>query len=113
MTPKDRGRDVVQGTLDMLVLKALSLTPMHGWGITNRIDQITKGVLTVNPGSLYPALERLQDRGWITAAWETTESGRNAKYYSLSAAGRRRLGTETESWRRLAAAIEAVLRSAA
>ena len=111
MTPQDRSRDVVQGTLDMLVLKALSLAPMHGWGITNRIQQISKGVLTVNPGSLYPALERLQDRGWITAAWETTESGRNAKYYTLSAAGRRRLGTETESWRRLVAAIEAVLRT--
>src|SRR5688572_16294450 len=111
MTPKDRTRDVVQGTLDMLVLKALSLTPMHGWGITNRINQITKGVLTVNPGSLYPALERLQDRGWITAAWETTESGRNAKFYKLTAAGRRRLGMETESWRRMAAAIEAVLRT--
>jgi transcriptional regulator len=111
MTPLDRARDVVQGTLDMLVLKALSLAPMHGWGITKRIEQISKGVLTVNPGSLYPALERLQDRGWITAAWETTESGRKAKYYTLSAAGRRRLGTETESWRRLAAAIEAVLRT--
>ena len=111
MTPQDRSRDVVQGTLDMLVLKALSLTPMHGWGITNRIQQITKGVLTVNPGSLYPALERLQDRGWITADWETTESGRNAKYYRLTAAGRRRLGTETETWRRMAAAIEAVLRT--
>ena len=111
MTPRDRSRDVVQGTLDMLVLKALSLAPMHGWGITNRIQQISKGVLTVNPGSLYPALERLQDRGWITAAWETTESGRTAKYYTLSAPGRRRLGTETESWRRMAAAIEAVLRT--
>jgi PadR family transcriptional regulator PadR len=111
MTPKDRSRDVVQGTLDMLVLKALSLEPMHGWGITNRIDQITKGVLTVNPGSLYPALERLQDRGWITAAWETTESGRTAKYYKLTAAGRRRLGAETDTWRRMAAAIEAVLRT--
>ena len=111
MAPKDRSRDVVQGTLDMLILKALSLTPMHGWGITNRIDQITKGVLTVNPGSLYPALERLQDRGWITADWETTESGRNAKFYKLTAAGRRRLGAETETWRRMAAAIEAVLRT--
>ena len=111
MSPKDRSRDVVQGTLDMLVLKSLSLAPMHGWGITNRIEQITKGVLTVNPGSLYPALERLQDRGWITAAWETTESGRNAKYYTLTAAGRRQLGAETESWRRMSAAIEAVLRT--
>ena len=111
MAPKDRSRDVVQGTLDMLVLKALSLAPMHGWGITKRIQQITKGVLTVNPGSLYPALERLQDRGWISADWETTESGRNAKYYKLTAAGRRRLGAETETWRRMAAAIEAVLRT--
>jgi transcriptional regulator len=111
MSPQDRSRDVVQGTLDMLVLKALSLAPMHGLGITNRIQQITNGVLTVNPGSLYPALERLQDRGWITAAWETTESGRNAKYYTLTASGRRRLGKETESWRRMAAAIEAVLRT--
>jgi transcriptional regulator len=111
VTPKDRSRDVVQGTLDMLVLKALSLTPMHGWGITNRIEQITNGVLTVNPGSLYPALERLQDRGWITADWETTESGRNAKYYTLTAAGRRRLSTETETWRRMAAAIETLLRT--
>ena len=106
-----RRPDLPQGTLDMLVLKALSLAPMHGWGITNRIQQISKGVLTVNPGSLYPALERLQDRGWITAAWETTESGRNAKYYSLTAAGRRRLGAETETWRRMAAAIESVLRT--
>jgi PadR family transcriptional regulator len=111
MAPTDRNRDVVQGTLDMLLLKALSLTPMHGWGITNRIEQITKGVLTVNPGSLYPALERLQDRGWLTADWETTENGRKAKYYSLTASGRRRLGTETEFWRRMAAAIEAVLRT--
>jgi transcriptional regulator len=111
MTPQDRSRDVVQGTLDMLLLKALSLTPMHGWGITNRIEQITKGVLTVNPGSLYPALERLQDRGWITAAWDTTESGRKAKYYKLTAAGRRRLGAETETWRRMSAAIEAVLKT--
>ena len=109
MTPQNR--DVVQGTLDMLVLKAVSLEPMHGWGITQRIEQITENVLQVNPGALYPALERLQDRGWITAGWETTESGRNAKYYTLTAAGRRRLGMETASWRRMAAAIEAVLRT--
>ena len=111
MTPQSRDRDVVQGTLDMLVLKALSLQPMHGWGITNRIEQITKGVLTVNPGSLYPALERLQDKGWISAEWETTENGRKAKYYTLTAPGRRRLGVETESWRKMAAAIETVLRA--
>lgn len=106
-----QNRDVVQGTVDMLVLKAISLTPMHGWGITQRIDQITRGVLQVNPGSLYPALERLQDRGWIRAEWGTTENARRAKYYRLTARGRRQLGEETASWRRMAAAVEAVLRT--
>jgi transcriptional regulator len=95
----------------MLVLKAISLTPMHGWGITQRIDQITRGVLQVNPGSLYPALERLQDRGWIRAEWGTTENARRAKYYRLTARGRKQLGEETASWRRMAAAVEAVLRT--
>ena len=108
---KARDRDVVQGTLDMLILKALSLAPMHGWGVTQRIEQITKNVLQVNPGSLYPALERLQDRGWIAAEWGTTENGRKAKYYKLTAAGRRQLGQETESWRKMVAAVEAVLRT--
>jgi transcriptional regulator len=102
---------MVQGTLDMLVLKALSLEPMHGWGITHRIEQITQNVLQVNPGSLYPALERLQDRGWISAEWGTTDAGRKAKYYKLTAAGRRNLGEETESWRRMVAAVDAVLRT--
>ena len=108
---KARERDVVQGTLDMLIHKALSLAPMRGWGVTQRIEQITKNVLQVNPGSLYPALERLQDRGWITAEWGTTENGRKAKYYKLTAAGRRQLGQETESWRKMVAAVEAVLRT--
>ena len=111
MSPQGRDRDVVQGTLDMLVLKALSLAPMHGWGITQRIGQITRNVLQVNPGSLYPALERLQDRGWIKADWDTTENGRKAKYYRLTAAGRKHLGEETESWRKMVAAVEAVLRT--
>jgi transcriptional regulator len=84
---------------------------MHGWGITQRIDQITRGVLQVNPGSLYPALERLQDRGWIRAEWGTTENARRAKYYRLTARGRKQLGEETASWRRMAAAVEAVLRT--
>ena len=106
-----QNRDVVQGTVDMLVLKAISLTPMHGWGITQRIDQITRGVLQVNPGSLYPALERLKDRGWIRAEWGTTENARRAKYYRLTARGRKQLGEETASWRRMAAAVEAVLRT--
>jgi len=106
-----QNRDVVQGTVDMLVLKAVSLTPMHGWGITQRIEQITRGVLQVNPGSLYPALERLQDRGWIRAEWGTTENARRAKYYHLTARGRKQLGEETASWRKMAAAVEAVLRT--
>lgn len=111
MARQSKDRDMVQGTLDMLVLKALSLEPMHGWGITQRIEQITQNVLQVNPGSLYPALERLQDRGWISAAWGTTDAGRKAKYYKLTAAGRRNLGEETESWRRMVAAVDAVLRT--
>ena len=106
-----QNRDVMQGTLDMLVLKSLTLEPMHGWGITNRIEQITKNVLRINPGALYPALERLQDNGWITADWGTTENGRRAKYYKLTAAGRKHLGEETGSWRRMVAAVEAVLRT--
>ena len=109
MTPQNR--DVVQGTLDMLVLKAVSLTPMHGWGITQRVAQITGNVLRVNPGALYPALERLQDNGWISARWGTTEHGRRAKYYELTARGRKQLAKETETWRRMAAAVETMLRA--
>lgn len=111
MTPQARDRDMVQGTLDMLILKSLSLAPMHGWGITQRIGQITKSVLQVNPGALYPALERLQDRDWIRAEWGTTENGRKAKYYKLTATGRKHLGQETETWRKMVAAVEAVLRT--
>jgi PadR family transcriptional regulator PadR len=111
MPKKERDRDMVQGTLDMLILKAVSLEPMHGWGITNRIEQITKSVLTVNPGALYPALERLQDRALITAEWGTTDAGRKAKYYKLTAAGRKALGQEEESWRRMSGAVNAVLRT--
>src|SRR5688572_11318231 len=111
MAKQNRDRDMVQGTLDMLVLKAVSLEPMHGWGITQRIGQITANVLQVNPGALYPALERLQDRAWITAEWGTTENSRRAKYYKLTARGRKQLGEETASWRRMAAAVEAVLRT--
>ena len=103
--------DVLQGTLDLLILKSLSLEPMHGWGITQRIGQISRDVLQVNPGSLYPALERLQDRGWISADWGVTENKRRAKYYRLTAAGRRQLGVETESWRRYVGAVDAILRT--
>jgi len=103
--------DVLQGTLDLLILKSLSLQPMHGWGITQRINQISHDVLQLNPGSLYPALERLQDRGWISADWGVTENKRRAKYYTLTAAGRRQLGVETETWRRYVGAVDAILRT--
>ena len=103
--------DVLQGTLDLLILKSLSLEPMHGWGISQRIEQISQNVLQVNPGSLYPALERLQDRGWITAEWDVTENNRRAKYYRLTAVGRRQLGVETDGWRRFVGAVDAILRT--
>ena len=103
--------DVLRGSLDLLVLKTLSLQPMHGWGISQRVQQISDGVLEVNQGSLYPALQRLEKGGLITSAWGTTDNYRRARYYALTAAGRRALGTELESWRRFAAGLEAVLRT--
>ena len=103
--------DVLQGTLDLLILKALSLEPMHGWGISQRLQQISREVLQVNPGSLYPALERLQDRGWIAADWGQTENNRRAKYYRLTAAGRKQLGVETDTWRRFVGAVDAILKT--
>ena len=103
--------DLLQGTLDLLILKALSLMPMHGWGLTQRIRQMSREVLSVNPGSLYPALERLQDRGWIESRWGVTENSRRAKFYELTEAGRRQLEQETEEWRRLVIAVNAVLRT--
>lgn len=103
--------DVLQGTLDLLILKALSLEPMHAWGLSQRLVQISRDVLQVNPGSLYPALERLQNRGWIGAGWSVTENNRKAKFYRLTAAGRRQLDVETETWRRYAGAVETILRT--
>jgi transcriptional regulator len=108
MAPKAR-EDLLQGTLDMLVLKALQLEPMHGWGITERIAQWSKQVLQVNQGSLYPALYRLERKGWITSSWKTTENSRRARYYALTAAGRKQLAAERESWRRQSEAINLVL----
>jgi transcriptional regulator len=102
-------KDALRGSLDLLVLKTLSLGPMHGWGISQRIQQISRGVLEVNQGSLYPALQRLEKEGLITSDWATTENNRRARYYEITAAGRRALGEELESWRRFAAALEAVL----
>src|SRR5436309_9817146 len=93
--------DLVQGTLDLLILKVLSLEPKHGWAIAKRIQQISKEQLQVQQGSLYPALYRLEEQGWIKADWRDTATGRNAKFYSLTAAGRRRLEAELANWNRL------------
>lgn len=103
--------DALRGSLDLLVLKTLSLEPMHGWGISQRIQQISKGVLEVNQGSLYPALQRLEKDGLITSDWGTTDNNRRARYYRISASGRRELGIEVENWRRFAAGLEAVIRT--
>lgn len=103
--------DALRGSLDLLVLKTLSLAPMHGWGIGQRVQQISEGVLEVNQGSLYPALQRLEKEGLITSDWGTTDNNRRARYYRLTATGRRALGAELASWRRFAAGLEAVLRT--
>jgi PadR family transcriptional regulator PadR len=107
----ERG-DLLQGTLDMLVLKSLQLEPMHGWGITERIEQWSKQVLQINQGSLYPALHRLTRQGYITSSWRVTENNRRARYYALTAAGRRALADEQEIWERLSAAVNVVMRMA-
>jgi len=101
--------DVLQGTLDMLILKAVSLEPMHGWGVAQRIQQFSSDVLQVNQGSLYPALHRLEDRGWIDAEWGTSENNRRAKFYRLTKAGQKQLATEAATWQRFAAAVNAVM----
>jgi PadR family transcriptional regulator, regulatory protein PadR len=100
---------VLQGTLDMLILKTLSLAPMHGWGLTHRIEQLSQDVLQPGQGSLYPALIRLEQRGWIDTEWRVTENSRRAKYYRLTAAGRRALAQEVASWQRFAGAVSLVL----
>jgi PadR family transcriptional regulator PadR len=101
--------ELLQGTLDLLILKTLALDPMHGWGITQRIQQISEGVLQVNQGSLYPALVRLEQQGWISSEWGTSENNRQAKYYTLTRAGRKQLNQETENWKRVSTAIEQIL----
>jgi PadR family transcriptional regulator PadR len=103
--------DLVQGTLDLLILKTLSLEPKHGWAIAKRIQQISNEVLQVQQGSLYPALHRLEQQGWIRAKWNESETGRQAKFYSLTAAGRSQLEKEKESWKRLSTAIDVVIDS--
>ena len=101
--------DVLRGTLDLLVLKTLTLQPMHGWGISQRIQQLSSGALEINQGSLYPALQRLERNDWIDSEWRVTESGRRAKYYRLTTAGQRAAGREAASWRRHVLAVEALL----
>lgn len=102
--------DLVQGTLDLLVLKILALGPLHGWAIGQRLNLVSDEELRVSDGSLYPALHKLEQQGWIKAEWKTSELGRRAKFYSLTASGRRKLEEETEEWRRLSSAISRVVR---
>ena len=103
--------DLLQGTLDMLILKTLAPGPMHGWGISQRIQQISQGVLCVNQGSLYPALHRLEHQGWISAEWGNSENNRQARFYQLTARGRRQLAEETENWERLSGAVTQILQT--
>ena len=104
--------DLVQGTLDLLILKTIALEPMHGWGIAQRIRQVSKDVLQVNQGALYPALHRLEQSGWIRAKWGESDNNRRAKYYSLTSAGRKYLEREQANWERLSSAIGLVLETA-
>jgi PadR family transcriptional regulator, regulatory protein PadR len=103
--------ELLQGTVDLLILKAVSLEPMHGWGISQRIQQISRGVLEVNQGALYPALHRLEDQGWLDAVWGVSENNRRAKFYRLTAAGRKQLAVETRTWQRYAHAVQLLLRA--
>lgn len=104
--------ELLQGTLDMLILKIVALRPIHGYGIVQRIQQISKDALQIRQGSLYPALYRLENRGWLQSEWKTTDGGREAKYYGLTAAGRKQLQEETAGWKRLCEAISLVLETA-
>lgn len=101
--------DVVQGTLDLLILRALALDPLHGWGISDRIQRMSQGVFQIGQGSLYPALHRFDDRGWVTSYWRTTKNNRIARYYELTAAGRHALAEEIARWRAYTSAIELVI----
>lgn len=103
--------DLLQGTLDLLVMKALALGDLHGLGVSNRIEQITRGTFRVKPGSLFPALHRMEEAGWLESFWGESENNRRAKYYRLTKAGRRQLETETEDWRRISMAIASALKA--
>jgi len=104
--------EVLKGTLDMLILKVVAFGPIHGYAVSQRIQQISRDFFQVPEGSLYPALHRLEDRGWLQAEWEETDSGRDAKFYSLTRAGRKRLGAEMVNWERLSEAVALILRAA-
>jgi transcriptional regulator len=108
MPGQERG-EMLYGAMEMLILKALQLEPMHGWGITERIQQWSRDVLQVNQGSLYPALYRLKRQGWITSTWQLTENNRRARYYALTPSGRQQLAAEHRDWKRLARAIDLVM----
>ena len=108
-----RSTDVIQGTLDLLILKTLSLQPMHGFGIARRIEQVSRGVFKVNPGSLLTALQRLERGGWLDAEWQQTENSRRARIYTVTRAGRKRLAAETEGWERRVSAVARLLKAEA
>ena len=110
MSPTQK-TDLLQGTLDLLILKVVALAPIHGYGISQRIQQISNDVLQVQQGSLYPALHRLEKRAWITAEWGESDNGRQAKFYKLSALGRKQLVTEEETWTRLSGAVALILQT--
>ena len=103
--------DILRGTLDLLILKALSLQPMHGWAIAQRLEQLSRDVLRVGQGSLYPALQRLEEKGWVDSEWRATDQGRRARYYELTSAGRCALGSEAASWHLYVDMVELILRS--
>jgi PadR family transcriptional regulator, regulatory protein PadR len=108
---EEKNTDVIQGTLDLLILKTLSLAPMHGFGIARRVEQVSRGVFKVNPGSLLVALQRLERAGWIDAEWRQTENARRAKFYTLTKAGKKQLEVETEDWARRAGAVMRLLKA--
>ena len=103
--------DLLQGTLDLLVLKALSLEPLHGLGVSSRIEQITKGAFQVKPGSLFPALHRMEEAGWLKSSWGESENNRRAKFYCLTKTGKQQLESETEDWQRISVAIATALKA--
>ena len=107
----EKRSDLLQGTLDLLVLKALALGPLHGLGVSRRIEQITGGTFQVKPGSLFPALQRMEEAGWLKASWGEYENNRRAKYYRLTKAGERQLATETADWQRISLAIASALKA--